>query len=185
VGVGVGVGVPEAVAGAIGELAPDGFGQVMGERELVIRRALPEDEAAVLALVERLVAFGPPPYRDPQQMVLVDRDLIARAIRATADDPLVLVAAIGNAVAGFVHLHSMTDHYNDRPHGHVSDIVVAPAFEGKGIAQRLLDAARDWALAKGFRWLTISVFEKNSRAAAIYEKAGFKRDILRLVQPLA
>jgi RimJ/RimL family protein N-acetyltransferase len=47
-----------------------------------------------------------------------------------------------------------------------------------------MDAARDWAVAQGFRWLTISVFEKNARAAAIYEKAGFNRDILRLVQAL-
>jgi ribosomal protein S18 acetylase RimI-like enzyme len=151
----------------------------------IIRRATAEDEAQVLALVERLVAFGPPAWRDAEQMVRVDRARIAQALRATGDDPLVLVATVEDAVAGFVHLHSLTDHYNDRPHGHVSDIVVAPAFEGHGIGRLLLDAARDWALGKGFQWLSISVFEQNSRAAAIYENAGFKRDILRLVQPLA
>jgi len=149
-----------------------------------VRRARAEDEAQLLALIERLVAFGPPAYRDPQRMVAVDRAKIAQAIRATGDDPLVLVALVEDAVAGFVHLHSLTDHYNDRPHGHVSDIVVAPAFEGRGVGRQLLDAAREWALAKGFHWLSISVFEKNSRAAEIYEKAGFTRDILRLVQPL-
>jgi ribosomal protein S18 acetylase RimI-like enzyme len=156
----------------------------MTSGQVTIRRALPDDAPAVLALVERLVAFGPPAWRDAAQMVQVDRRKIAQALRATGDDPLVMVAAIGDAVAGFVHVHSLIDHYNDEPHGHVSDIVVAPAFEGHGIGRQLLDAARDWAIAKGFRWLTISVFEANSRAAAIYEKAGFKRDILRLVQPL-
>jgi ribosomal protein S18 acetylase RimI-like enzyme len=149
-----------------------------------LRRARVEDESAVLALVARLVEFGPPAYRDAEQMVRVDRSRIAAAIRATGDDPLVLVATVGDGVAGFVHLHSLTDHYNDRPHGHVSDLVVAPEFEGRGVGRQLMDAARDWAVAQGFRWLTISVFEKNARAAAIYEKAGFNRDILRLVQAL-
>lgn len=150
----------------------------------VIRRAQPQDEAQVLALVERLVAFGPPPHRDQQQMVRIDHAKIAGALRANGDDPLVLVATVQDSVAGFVHLHSLTDHYNESPHGHVSDIVVAPDFEGRGIGRQLLDAARDWAGTKGFRWLTISVFEANSRAVDIYERAGFKRDILRLVQPL-
>jgi ribosomal protein S18 acetylase RimI-like enzyme len=150
----------------------------------IIRRARLEDEAEVLALVERLVAFGPPDYRDAARMVQVDRERITAAIRASGDDPLVMVAAVGDAVAGFVHVHSLTDHYNDRPHGHVSDLVVAPDFEGRGIGRQLMDAARDWAIAQRFHWLSISVFEKNARAAAIYEKAGFTRDILRLVQPL-
>jgi ribosomal protein S18 acetylase RimI-like enzyme len=156
----------------------------MSNDGITLRRARAEDEAQVLALVARLVEFGPPGYRDPTAMVRVDRAHIAEAIRGTGDDPLVMVATIGDAVAGFVHLHSLTDHYNDQPHGHVSDLVVAPAFEGRGVGRQLMDAAREWAIAKGFRWLTISVFEKNARAAAIYEKAGFRRDILRLVQPL-
>jgi ribosomal protein S18 acetylase RimI-like enzyme len=150
----------------------------------LIRRGRPEDAAIILKLVERLVAFGPPEYRNAAEMVRVDQARIAEALRASGDDPLVLVATVEDAVAGFVHLHSLTDHYNDRPHGHISDLVVAPDFEGRGVGRRLLDAARDWAVAQGFRWLTLSVFEANARAAALYEQAGFKRDILRMVQPL-
>lgn len=149
-----------------------------------IHKALPEDEPSVLALVERLVAFGPPPWRDPQQMVRIDRQRIARALRSAGDDPLVLVVTVEDTMAGFVHLHSLTDHYNESPHGHVSDLVVAPGLEGMGIGRQLLDAARNWAIANRFGWLTISVFEENDRALALYERAGFKRDMLRLVQPL-
>ena len=36
----------------------------------------------------------------------------------------------------------------------------------------------------GFDWLTISVFETNGRAAGLYERLGFGRDIVRLVKPL-
>jgi ribosomal protein S18 acetylase RimI-like enzyme len=97
---------------------------------------------------------------------------------------LVLVASVEDTIAGFVHVHSLTDDYNESPHGHVSDLVVAPEFEGMGIGRQLLGAARTWALAKRFGWLTISVFEENVCAVALYERAGFMRDILRLVQPL-
>ena len=156
----------------------------MSKADVKLRRARPEDAAAVMALVARLVAFGPPPYRNAEQMVRGVRAKIAAAIDAAADDPMVMVATVDDVVAGFMHLHSLVDHYNARPHGHVSDIVVAPEFEGRGLGRQFLDAARDWARANGFRWLSISVFEKNARAAEIYEKAGFRRDILRLVQPL-
>jgi len=149
-----------------------------------IRRATPEDETIVIELVGRLVEFGPPPWRDPAQMVRVDRQKIAAALRAGGDDPLIMLATIEDAVAGFVHVHSLTDHYNDQPHGHVSDIVVAPTFEGMGVGRRLLEVAREWAIAKEFRWLTIAVFGANRRALAIYQQAGFKADILRMVQPL-
>ena len=151
---------------------------------LRIHKALPEDEPGVLALVERLVAFGPPPWRDPHQMVRIDRQRIAQALRSAGDDPLVLVAAMEDTIAGFVHLHSLTDHYNESPHGHVSDLVVAPEFEGMGIGRQFLDAARNWAIAKRFGWLTISVFKENDRALALYERVGFMRDVLRLVQLL-
>src|SRR5689334_21196662 len=136
----------------------------MTASEPVIRKARPEDESGILGLVARLVEFGPPAWRDAQRMVAVDRGKIAQALHATGEDPLVIVAVIDDRIAGFIHLHSLTDHYHDAPHGHVSDIVVAPDFEGHGVGRRLLEAAKDWAKAKRFRWLTISVFESNTRA---------------------
>ncbi|WP_263260653.1 GNAT family N-acetyltransferase [Pseudomonas sp. RIT-PI-S] len=152
--------------------------------QVTIRRAATADEDKVLELVERLVEFGPPAWRNAEQMVIVDKRRIAAALQAQGEDPKVMVATLGGEVAGFVHVHSLKDHYRDAPHGHVSDIVVAPAHEGHGVGRLLLDAARAWATEQGFQWLTISVFEDNRRAAEMYERAGFGRDVLRLVQPL-
>jgi GNAT superfamily N-acetyltransferase len=152
---------------------------------LKIRRATPSDEGAVLALVPRLVAFGPPVWRDPAAMSVTDRKVIAAALRSSSDDPIVLVAiAPRDTVAGFLHLHSEIDYYTERKNGHVADLVVAEAYEGKGIGRRLLAQAEDWARARQFEWLTISVFRENSRAARTYAEAGFKEDRVRLLKPL-
>ena len=95
----------------------------------------------VLALVPRLVEFGPPPWRDAPEMTATDLDVIAAALRSEGDDPAVLVSELEGRVVGFIHLHSKTDYYRRRAHGHVADLVVAEGCEGRGIAGRLLAEA--------------------------------------------
>ncbi len=152
---------------------------------VAIRRASLADEPAVLALVPRLVAFGPPPWRDPASMSATDLSVIAQTLRLDAADPVVLVAtAVNEELAGFVHLRSLTDYYTRRQHGHVADLVVAEGHEGRGVATRLLAAGEEWARDQGYEWLTISVFDENARAAKLYEHLGYRRDIARLLKPL-
>ncbi|MCB1884706.1 MAG: GNAT family N-acetyltransferase [Geminicoccaceae bacterium] len=155
----------------------------MTEEALRVRRALPGDAAAVMALVPRLVDFGPP-WRDRDGMRATDRRVVGEALRAEGDDPVVLVAVLGEEVVGFVHLHSIVDYYRGERHGHVADLVVAEGAEGKGVGRRLLAAAEDWARGRGFDWLGLAVFEANARALGLYEGTGFRRDMLRMVKPL-
>jgi ribosomal protein S18 acetylase RimI-like enzyme len=136
-------------------------------------------------LIPRLVAFGPPPWRDANLMTEIDIAVISGALQEEGSNPIVYVAE-GEAgdLAGFIHLHSATDYYRRRDHGHVADVVVAEAYEGHGVATRLLAKAEECARSQGFDWLTISVFEENGRAASLYDRLGFRRDIARLVKPL-
>src|SRR5690242_1076746 len=107
-----------------------------------IRRATPADEANILALAPRLIAFGPPPWRDAQSMRATDLKVLAAALRAEEDAAVVLVAvADAGAIAGFIHLRPGHDYYTERDIGHIADIVVAQAHEGRGIARQLLAAA--------------------------------------------
>jgi GNAT superfamily N-acetyltransferase len=152
---------------------------------VAIRRATLADEEAIMALVPRLVAFGPPAWRDPSAMSATDLKVIAAALRSLTEDPIVLVAVgEGEGVAGFLHLHSEIDYYTERKNAHVADLVVAEAHEGKGIGRQLLARAEDWARARGCDWLTISVFRENARAARTYAQVGFKEDRVRLLKPL-
>lgn len=153
--------------------------------KLKIRRATDADLSAVLVLVPRLTAaFSPPPWRSPEAMTQTDLCIIEDALHAKSDDPAIFVAEIDSAVVGFVHVHSVTDYFRRCKHGHVSDIAVAEKHEGKGVATTLIGWAEDWARAKDYDWLTISVFEQNSRAENLYRKLGFGRDVLRLLKPL-
>ncbi len=152
---------------------------------MLIRRASLTDTDAILALVPRLsFSFAPPPWRDPAAMAVTDRDVVAEAIRSTTDDPTVFVAEADGAVAGFVHVRSLEDYYRRRKHGHVADLVVAPAFEGRGIATALLARAEEWTRALGYDWITLGVFEQNVRAEQLYRRQGFRRDVIRLLKPL-
>jgi GNAT superfamily N-acetyltransferase len=150
-----------------------------------VRRAVETDVDAILALVPRLVEFGPPPWRDVDSMMETDLAVIGDALQHVhVDDPAFFVAELDGAVIGFIHLHSRVDYFRRRPHGHVADLVVAEGSQGLGVATRLLVEAEDWARGQGFDWLTISVFDENERAAGLYEHHGFRRDTRMLLKTL-
>ena len=150
-----------------------------------IRRADLADTDAILALVPRLSSsFTPPPWREPAAMAATDRDVVAEAILSVADDPTVFVAEADGAIAGFVHVRSLEDYYRRRKHGHVADLVVAPAYEGQGIATALLKRAEEWTRTQGYDWITLGVFEQNERAEQLYSRQGFRRDVIRLLKVL-
>jgi GNAT superfamily N-acetyltransferase len=152
---------------------------------MLIRRANPTDADTILAQVPRLASsFTPPPWREPAAMTATDLDVIAEALRSVSDDPTVFVAEVDGAGAGFIHVRSLEYYYRQSKHGHVADLVVAPACEGQGIATALLARAEEWSRAQGYDWMTIGVFEENVRAERLYQKLGYRRDIIRLLKVL-
>lgn len=152
---------------------------------MLIRRAVEADAPAILALVPRLVStFTPPSWREPEAMTATDRDVIAEAIRSTGDDPMMFVAEMDGAITGFIHVRSLEDYYRRRKHGHVADLVVADGHEGQGVATILLARAEEWSRAQGYDWMTLGVFEQNVRAERLYQKLGYRRDVIRLLKPL-
>src|SRR3546814_6196187 len=59
---------------------------------LKIRRASIEDTPTVLNLVPRLIAFGPPEWRDPEEMSRADFEVIEKALQSTNDDHAIDIA---------------------------------------------------------------------------------------------
>lgn len=149
-----------------------------------MRRAKVKDEHFVLDLVDELTAFGPPPWRDADTMTRTDRQFLRRAIRSKSQDPMALIAESDGMPAGFLHLHSVVDHHRQIRQGHISEIVVDSVYQGRGIGAFMLRSAEAWARDLGFDWLSVSVFDANRHAAALYEREGFGRDVLRLIKVL-
>ncbi len=151
-----------------------------------IRPAGPADRDWILRLAPRLHDFGPPPYRTREVM---DRAVVAsidEALSGARPDATVLVAAgAPGALLGFIHLHGAKDFFTGELHGHVSDIVVAAEAEGRGVGQALMAAAEAWARERGYRLLSLHVFDGNARARSFYQRLGYRPDIVKLIKPLA
>ena len=62
---------------------------------------------------------------------------------------------------------------------HLLNITVAPARQGQGWAQVMLDALSLWSRRQQDEWLWLEVRESNHRALQVYERYGFRRVGLR------
>ena len=137
------------------------------------------DRSAILDLSERFTEFELPPWRTKREIDETNREALAAALDAATCGSVVLVAAREGAFAGFIHLQTKTDYFTKENVGYVADIAVHPSHEGMGVAGRLLEAGQVWAKGNGLNTLTLQVFDGNDRAARLYEKAGFMREVVQ------
>jgi GNAT superfamily N-acetyltransferase len=155
--------------------------EVIMRSDVRIRPASGSDQAFVHKVTGRLAAFGPPPWRTPDEIVEAER----RTLNAFFVDPpsdAALLIAENDTPLGFIYLETQIDYFTRESQGHVGIIAVDDVAEGKGVGRALLDAAASWARARGFRRLTLNVFEGNDRARQVYERAGFQPETLRYVR---
>lgn len=150
-----------------------------------IRPASVADKDFIVSLVPRLTEFGVPPWRDAAQLNAVDVRVLSDKLVNQPQGTAVFIAEDADAVPlGFIHLQTGTDYYDHEEHGHISDVIVAPEAEGRGVGSLLLAKAEEWARARGYRWLTLSVFARNVRAREVYERLGYGADIMKYVKEL-
>lgn len=157
----------------------------MDDSSVHIRDARPADRDFILRLVPELHAFGSlPSWRDPAQMDSVDVQVIGDALEGRNPSASILVAedSEGNSL-GFIHLCEEQDYYGGAC-GHIGDVIVAPAAQGRGVGKALLAAAEKWASKRGYQLLTLNVFLGNERARALYEELEFHPETVRHVKKL-
>ena len=149
---------------------------------VAIRPAGPGDRDFVLATVGRLGDFGPPPWRTPEEIGEAD----ARGLRTHFESPArgsaLLVAEADGTPVGFVYLEVLSDFFDRKEHGHVSVLAVAEAAEGRGAGAALMRASEDWARGRGYRKLTLNVFEGNARARSVYAHLGYRPGTMKYVK---
>lgn len=153
--------------------------------DLHIREARADDAEFILALVPRFVAFELPPWRDRTETTDGVRRDIERHLADRPEGSHLFVAATASGRAGFLHLQATRDFFTGSPNCHISDIVVVPEMDGRGIGSRLLAFAEQWARQHDCRFLTLGVFPGNARARALYERHGYGVELLRMVKAVA
>jgi ribosomal protein S18 acetylase RimI-like enzyme len=85
----------------------------------------------------------------------------------------ILVACEDGHVVGFAQLRAAPMAASS---GHVQELngmAVAPEYQGRGIGHLLLAAARDEAVRRGARRLTLRVLGSNERALGLYLACGY------------
>ena len=153
--------------------------------QLSIRPGVASDAPAILALAERLPAFGPS-TRPAAEIAERERVALADALYHPAVGTAVLVAEQQpRGVIGVLLLESRRDYFTNAEHGYVSILAVAGEVEGQGVGRALLKAAEDWARDRGFSKLTLAVFSDNHRAKAVYERQGWRPELETWYKPLS
>src|SRR6266540_4683957 len=149
----------------------------LGVSQVSIRPAIAPDHAAVLALADRLPAFGPT-TRPASEIVDRERAVLATALSQPVGGSAILVAEQpSRGVVGVILLESRRDYFTDEAHGHVAILAVAREAEGQGVGRALLGAAEDWGRERGFRRLTLAVFADNARAKELYARQGWQAEL--------
>ena len=150
-----------------------------------IRPALPDDSVFVVTAAQRLAAFGLPDWRPGEEIVSGE----VRTLRAFFEAPpagsaLLIADSEEGRSLGFVYLERLQDYFTLAEHGHVGMLVVTEEAAGKGVGGALMRAAETWARQQGYRKLTLTTFEGNDAARAVYEHLGYAVKTLRYVKIL-
>jgi RimJ/RimL family protein N-acetyltransferase len=85
-----------------------------------------------------------------------------------------MVALAGGAVIGWCDVRR--EFFPSRAHRGTLGMGLLPAWRGRGIGRRLLEATLAQARRFGFKRIELDVHADNPRAIALYEKAGFVRE---------
>jgi ribosomal protein S18 acetylase RimI-like enzyme len=155
----------------------------MSDAAIHIRPARAADAAWIIPLAPRMHAFGPPPWREAGEMdAAVAQQWAHELAHPTPGSSFLVAEDASGAPAGFVWVKTERDYFIERPVGHVIDIAVTEAAEGRGVGRALLEAAERWAEERGYPWLTLHVFEGNDRARRLYEKMGYQPEWTRMLK---
>ncbi len=150
-----------------------------------VRRGIPEDMAAVRALLEELDRLQGdwrvfPPRSGFEEEVL-------RRYRASFDDEraALLLAEDERGVAGMAFAEVLTpSSFSDEEAVEVSSVVVRPDRRGSGAGRALVSEAAAFAAERGVRRVVLKTFAGNRRALDFWVSLGFEPRVVPLTSPV-
>lgn len=128
----------------------------------MIRTARPDDSAALAGLITQL-GYTIAAAALPAQLRLVE---------AQGDEVLVAEADDGRVV-GFAAMHLMRVFHQERPSAYITALATDASARRTGVGRALLQAAEEWARARGCYRLSLTSAEHRSDAHAFYPACGF------------
>ncbi len=151
---------------------------------VAIRSATPADRDFLGALALRLADFDRPEWRSLEEIADGDRRALFDALDNPQPGTKLFVAELDGTPAGCLLMWTLEDYFSQQWHAHVSVIAVTRDAEGAGVGRALMAHAEDWAREAGHTSITLSVFEGNRRAQALYERSGYSTEMRRMIKRL-
>ena len=129
----------------------------------------PEHAAALLHLLD---AYARDPMGGGDGLSSAARDGLIQALAARGD-ALTVLARVGEEYVGLANCFEGFSTFACRPLLNIHDLVVLPAFRGRGISLRILQEVERIARRRGCCKLTLEVLEGNEVARSAYRRFGF------------
>ena len=138
------------------------------------------DRDFIMSLTPRFSDIDLPAWRSKPEVDHTNERALQKAMQVPEPDAVILIAeAEDGRPAGFIHLQTQIDYFNGEDQGYISDLAVEKAFEGQGVGRALMNTAEEWARQRGYTLLTLYVFAGNTRARQLYEKNGFRPEVIK------
>jgi GNAT superfamily N-acetyltransferase len=152
----------------------------------VIRDAVwPDDREAAISFIDGLQRHEHAIEPNRRIDAVVGAEYFDVLIAAVAKHGgIVRIAELdGRAIGWAVGWHDIDDMYvvaEERRFVYIAELYVDEAARGTGVGRALIAACEDWARSQGIRIVKIGVLSGNTRAAAVYERAGYAPYATRL-----
>ena len=106
----------------------------------------------------------------PNALYHTIQDEFDEVLSELREDGELRVAVHGTALVGFVTVRTAEDDRAEIPH-----LYVRKSHRGRGIGQRLVEAAMEWARGRGRKWIRAMAVIENREALEFFTRIGFRR----------
>jgi ribosomal protein S18 acetylase RimI-like enzyme len=150
-----------------------------------IRAAVAADVEPILALFPRLAAFELPAERTAEHLWRGDAELIRMWGAGEVPQCEVCIAVDDQqGILGVAIAQLREELLSHAPSAHLEVLVVRGDAEGRGIGKALIEQIERAVQARGAQSITLHVFASNTRARAVYKRAGYTEELIRCIKYL-
>lgn len=146
-----------------------------------IRPATPDDAEAITRVymesAEQHALIDPERNHVPDPVAIEERYRTGRQHPDDGAEAITVVAEAGSRVVGFLDarlLRPFDPMYRSTTYCFIADVAVSAAHRSQGIGEQLMRAAEEWARQHGAEFVSLEYHTGNSRAAAFYERLGYR-----------